>query len=388
MKIDPNKLLPKELVIPSAEDLLYSNGLCPTSVREWPKRKTMNSPKVIAIFLVFYLTERILDIFIPEEEEQYLQIIGETGHYFGMKFHFSLFLCLLTILNLNNQIIFYYNYKRGKHPTFLRVFQMMSGSVTPMSVGLFDELEIRKFCRHCKTLFKMFAIQHNIGQPTFGSLFVILLYITKEGWKVALLYGLPNAAIMFLNCYYSCSLLFYSFLYFYIICKYLRIKIRNNNKELIRIKKTKQYQAIREILRLNDTLYREIEEYNDTYWSKFLLNIWSFFGSALVICLFIIIFGNINQPLVKISIVYFTIISFIVFNLILSNACSVNIEAFKTYNIFNSIVVEISRSETKRTNLSLKYKVNMFSLEFSHYLKRVTRLPFPYKINFIVCCCI
>ena len=183
MKINPNVLIAKELVIPSAEDLLYLNGLCPTSMREWPKRKAINSPKVITIFLMFYLTERIIDIFIPEEEEQYLRIIGETGHYFGMKLHFSLFLSLFTILDLNNQMIFYYNYKRGKHPTFLRVFQMMSGSVTPASVGLYDELEIRKFCRQCKILFKMFALQHNIGQPTFGFLFVIFLYINKEDWK-------------------------------------------------------------------------------------------------------------------------------------------------------------------------------------------------------------
>ena len=47
-------------------------------------------------------------------------------------------------MTITSQLVYYYNYKRGIKPTFVRVFQMMSGLVTPSSVGLYRETDITR----------------------------------------------------------------------------------------------------------------------------------------------------------------------------------------------------------------------------------------------------
>ena len=89
--ISPNRVIPENLVIRSADDLLYSIGLCLQSVTEQPKRKDIYNPKVIAFVLWFHLYLRIASILLPEDS-QWLPLIGEVGRYFGMKFHFNLFM--------------------------------------------------------------------------------------------------------------------------------------------------------------------------------------------------------------------------------------------------------------------------------------------------------
>ena len=78
-QLDPNSVIPKELVITSVDDLLYEIGLCLTSVRERHKRKVINNPIVISIFNSIYLIERIISLIIPESYRNILLIVGEFG---------------------------------------------------------------------------------------------------------------------------------------------------------------------------------------------------------------------------------------------------------------------------------------------------------------------
>ena len=139
--IDPKRLIPEHLVIRSADDLLYSIGLCLQSVIERPKRKAIYNPKLIAFVSWLHLMLRIASILLPEDS-QWLPLIGEMGRYFGMKFHLNLYLCLMNAFMIAFQLNFFYAYKRGMSPTFVRVFRMMSGSVTPLSVGLSDPNQV------------------------------------------------------------------------------------------------------------------------------------------------------------------------------------------------------------------------------------------------------
>ena len=139
--ISPNRVIPEHLVIRSADDLLYSIGLCLQSMRKRPKRKTIYNPKLIAFVSWLHLWLRIASIWLPEDS-QWLPLIGETGRYFGMKFHWNFYVCLINAFMIASQLNFFYAYKRGMSPTFVRVFRMMSGSVTPLSVGLSDPNQV------------------------------------------------------------------------------------------------------------------------------------------------------------------------------------------------------------------------------------------------------
>ena len=82
--------------------------------------------------------------------------------------------------------------------------------------------------------------------------------------------------------------------YFYLICKYLKVKVRQLNKKVKQLKRWNNIRRhMKNILRSYDALFREITQYNITYWSKFLIVFWIGFGTFSVI--FLIIFLNQNS---------------------------------------------------------------------------------------------
>ena len=101
-----------------------------------------------------------------------------------------------------------------------------------------------------------------------------------NGWSLfdALTFGLGNGIILALFCHISLRIIVYQFIYFYIMCLYLKIKINSLNERLIEMKRRKRFIRIRETLQSFDSLYSEINEYNTTFWSKFLLSFWMAIG--------------------------------------------------------------------------------------------------------------
>ena len=108
--ISPNRVIPEHLVIRSADDLLYSIGLCLQSVRERPKRKAIYNPILIAFVSWLHLSLRVASILLLENRH-WLPLIGETGRYFGMKFHWNFYVCLINAFMIASQLNFFYAYK-------------------------------------------------------------------------------------------------------------------------------------------------------------------------------------------------------------------------------------------------------------------------------------
>ena len=153
--------------------------------------------------------------------------------------------------------------------------------------------------------------------------------------------------------------------YFFYICKYLKLKVQNLNQELNDIRSKNDFNTLPKILHSLDALYREIDEFNTTYWSKFLLIIWLFFGTLCVTITYICIFGNTNI-MVRILFFYIDIAAITLFDYIFSNVCSLNLEANKTYSKINSISVHYYKLKM-RHNLRLLIKV-ITTKKFSHSL--------------------
>ena len=66
---------------------------------------------------------------------------------------------------MTSQLIYYYNYKNDIKPTFLKVFQMMSGLVSPKSIGLTNEKQIYKLIKLSKRLFFICEFVVKIAVP-------------------------------------------------------------------------------------------------------------------------------------------------------------------------------------------------------------------------------
>ena len=321
-RIKANTVLPRELVTLSVDDLLYEIGLCLTSVRERPKRRAIDSPIVIAIVCWLYMVLRIASILIDNNEHGWLLLVGSFGHYIGLKYHFNVFLIFGILLIITSQLIYYYNYKRGIKPTFVRVFQVMSGLVTPSSVGLYRETDITRLLRY-RIFFVLLHYNNCYLFPCASFLIQFLITFINESFSYLIIYIILSSIHLMYCGYIVINFITYQTLYLHIICTYLELRIKSLNNILLEMKKQNYFLKIRTILRTYDRIYREINEYNTTYWSKFLANIWIIFGMINIILIFIAIFVKINI-IIRLIFIYILIVSISLFHFIFSKVCSLN----------------------------------------------------------------
>ena len=126
-KFNSNKCLPRHMIVPDVDDCLYRIGLCMTSVVERPIRLALDHPFCAFIIVSIFLVQRVITCSLSDDNRTIFLLLGSTGYLIGIRRHFDMFFILCSILALSSQLIYYYNYKMGITPTFLRLLQMMSG---------------------------------------------------------------------------------------------------------------------------------------------------------------------------------------------------------------------------------------------------------------------
>jgi hypothetical protein len=110
-----------------------------------------------------------------------------------------------------------------------------------------------------------------------------------------ILYGIPRTILFSLMCYYVYSINIWQIVYFIIICHYIKVRIRELNKNILLINKVKgndkEYERIHRSL---NSVYSEINEYNSNFWSKYMLTIWFVFGTDVDAVLYCALFSEVN----------------------------------------------------------------------------------------------
>jgi hypothetical protein len=131
--------------------------------------------------------------------------------------------------------------------------------------------------------------------------------------------------------------------YFYIICYYLRLKLRNINNEIV-IKNRRnsilsEFQVfVKYVTRSLSSIYMEIKEYNDNYWSKFMFWFTFLLNTCVNALLYKSIYGISNAYLV-LTIRYFAFLCTFVLLVLFFTASSVCIEVNRSYNLLNKLYV-------------------------------------------------
>ena len=349
-RIQTDRVLPPELCIQSIDDILYSIGLCHHSVRDRPKRSVINKPLIITIVLIIQVLLRIVSN--KTENKLIILLTADLGHLIGIKEHFNTISVLVSIMVLLFQMVYYYNHSIGVKPTFIRVIQVLSGSITPSSVGLNNSTQVRQLLKIAKWL-PLLKKYNTILLPLICLLIIFIIHFAFIDFISSLIFFIYPGLFYSLWCYYIFSLLSTQILIFYILCKYFLIKLKEMNR-MFKEEKRMNTNRIRNILRSFDALYREINEYNTTFWSKFLIIIWLLFGIIIVFSVFIIIFTPIVIG-IRIAIIYFTFLYLFMYIFILLITSSVNLEANKSYKFLNSFYIkfrETSKLEKRRLTIN------------------------------------
>ena len=135
---DPEECLPKHLVVKDVDDVLYRIGLCLTSVKAVPKRMSIDNPLFAFFILTIFTFEKVITCSLSEDNVFVFRMLASTGYFIGIRVYFDLYFILCSILTIVSQIINYWNYKQEIEPTFLRLYQMISGTIPPIALGLTD----------------------------------------------------------------------------------------------------------------------------------------------------------------------------------------------------------------------------------------------------------
>ena len=279
--MDPDKLLPSNLVVKNADKHLYRNGLSFTAISDEKRRNVLFKPLVIFTVLVINLIKYIILTQITDDNSYLYFILGDFDHFLGISNLINIILVICDLITICTQLVYFYGYKSGKEPTFLRLFQMLSGTITPRDVGLTDEKTVMALIRRSDLLFK--NTEYFVLFSLFNATIICFIpLVINFSLKEVILYAIPNHIILLLFIRYLYSFLVYQMVYLYLICYYLKSKIRAIDRQVIQSIQLSRYQNLRQIIQNYYQIYSEINEYNTTFWSKYLFVFWLSFGSVIV----------------------------------------------------------------------------------------------------------
>ena len=201
-----NKILPNSLIMLELENNVYAMGLSIKPYNDESKaRKSIYNPYLILSILLIALLRSIL--LVMSDNRKLLDILGDRNNLFGMRVYFYSFAIFTLIMILSLQLIFLSHDMTDIKPTFVRVFEMMSGLVSPASVGLNHQIFVRQLVRRTKLLFWLTERYSNYLFPLFAALIVLIPHFNNYNTKTFLLYAIPNALLFTITSHYCINIL-------------------------------------------------------------------------------------------------------------------------------------------------------------------------------------
>ena len=341
------------------DDLLYDIGLSLTSTIDVPNKRTLiHNPFFIFSFSCLFLVQKLLSLFLTKKT--YLLVIcGDVAFYYGtdIKLVINIAVCLCVTIIISSQLIYFFNHKVGTKPTFLKVFRMIENVSEHEENGLIKIEQVQSLSKLTRRLVMVAKLNGKLVYPAILCYHLTPLYFNgKTLWKV-LLYGIPPSLMFYMEALIFLDIEGIQIIYFYIHCKYLKLKLKNLTESVEQIKRGIGFLRVGKVVQQLVSLLNEIDEYNTSYWSKFLFCNWLTFGMAVVN--FIAALALLDLPMLLNILVFYTIILLLsLFLVIVLSAASVNHWSNKCYQLFNSLF--IWRMKTRivgKTRIGLKIKV-------------------------------
>jgi hypothetical protein len=359
---DVNKPLPQSIAFNSIDNHLYRIGLSLISKSD-EKRSRFYNPLLILIVNIICLIKCIVSLILSEENEKLLIINGDFAHFLRSKTHLNVAAFLAFLLALIQQLIYYYNSKNNINQTYLKVYDMMFGLVSPKSIGLTNEEEIYKFIKQSKLWFSFFKCNNQILFPIFALLNLLPFVLNCSAFDT-IIFGIPHSLLYAIGIHYVSTISIWQIFLFLLICRYIKIKFKESNdfvSQLIFRRKLIKWKQVLRIIRNLDSKYSELHKYNQEFWSKYLLSIWLISGAFINFSLYHLFFAEMTVIL-KLMTGYSTAFAFLGVLFIISNASSVNYEANKMYKLLNHIMVYNRSSRLRfstRNDLMIAYSTKI-----------------------------
>jgi hypothetical protein len=155
--------------------------------------------------------------------------------------------------------------------------------------------------------------------------------------------------------YHSFNINLSQMTYFYTICLYLKLKLRNANNSITK-NSDKKYKMsnrrMKNILKSFDSIIFEINTYNNDFWSKYLMFVLITVILVVDLAFFVGIFRKLNF-IFKILQIYGSSLVFLFLVILINTASSVPFEAKKSYKLFNKLFI----TNSNQVSISIRIKV-------------------------------
>jgi hypothetical protein len=207
---DANKVLLQNIILKGAENHLYRIGLNLKYDRN-KKRRIFYNPILIFSVNIAIVIKSIVRLLTHEENKKFLIIIGDFSHFLGLKTHYNVILIFSIFSAPISQLISYYNYKNGIKQTYLKVIDMMSGLISPKSIGLTNKEEIYKLMKKSKILFSFCIWNINNVLPPIGFSLNLLPFIINYSFLEIIIFGIPHSFFYAIAVHYTSSLMLWPF---------------------------------------------------------------------------------------------------------------------------------------------------------------------------------
>ncbi len=290
-----------------------------------------------------------------KEDKYRLLLIGDFTYFLNDRYFMNSCLILCGILALFSQLFHYWKYYKNESPSYLKPFEMISGLVSPKSIGLINREDINQLLNKSKLMsqFSKFL--------TFGIIFVgfcnsgitLIINSSFELYLIEIFWIILFMAFL----YFATNITLSQMTYFYIICLYLKLKLRNINNSITKsfdrkFKMTNN--KMKNILKSLDSIISEINIHSNDFWSKYLMIVLMLVIIVFDIFLFESLFGKMSL-FFKIILFYVSIVSFVLLIILINTATSVSFEANKSYKLLNKLFITISNN--KQIWIRMKIKV-------------------------------
>ena len=231
---------------------------------------------------------------------------------------------------------------------------MISGQISPKDIGLTSEAQVVSLVRRADVMFRAIRVFVDRIAIVVCSLACSVPVLQNSSIVESIIYALPNCVWSTFIGHYCYSFFLYKIAYLYIMCSYLKMKIGSVDEEMKQSIKQIRRSPIVIIKKLYD-IFEEINEYNTTYWSKYLFVFWLSFGTIAVGCLSIVIKGSIDTTMTIIwSFVTFYLIALFLF--VILTTASVNSVINRTYCKCNSLFICYSNERKGKQNFRFKLR--------------------------------
>jgi hypothetical protein len=155
-----------------------------------------------------------------------------SATFLDLKLNINLLATFKLIISLIIQTLHYKDYRKGKRLTYLRLFDMMSGSLPLKRIGLEDENDTKKLLSHQRIWTKFIIILSNFLWPLLAFALFAVIYYKNCSSIDFLTFGIVYTFFYSLISYYVYTINLWQIYTLFTLISYLKLKVNKFNEIL------------------------------------------------------------------------------------------------------------------------------------------------------------